>query len=153
MPTNEIQTPRVDAQMMSASIEDENENLIDCDVVKASFARQLERELLDYKTLHDGARKIIGEESGHAVDAALIARHALIEAIGLDAATETRSIKELILLVKDAYQSGLTEGLAGGLYWKTTSEIYPQKVGTLYQTTTWYLCLIPCFPIIWTTYK
>lgn len=34
-----------------------------------------------------------------------------------------------------------------GLFWKTTIQISP----TLAKVTTWYLCLIPCLPIIWTT--
>jgi len=36
-----------------------------------------------------------------------------------------------------------------GLYWKVTREVSP-RCGTL---TTWYLCLVPCLPIIWTTFQ
>ena len=36
-----------------------------------------------------------------------------------------------------------------GLYWKTVNQMSP-VVGL---STTWYLCVVPCCPIIWTTFK
>lgn len=36
-----------------------------------------------------------------------------------------------------------------GLYWKKNTEV-PDDCD--YQTK-WYLCIIPCFPICWSTYK
>jgi hypothetical protein len=37
-----------------------------------------------------------------------------------------------------------------GLYWKT--ETLGLEQAKLHHTT-WYLCLVPCFPIIWETYS
>lgn len=34
-----------------------------------------------------------------------------------------------------------------GLYWKTEQQMSP----VFCRVTTWYLCIIPCFPIIWET--
>ena len=34
-----------------------------------------------------------------------------------------------------------------GLYWKT-EQVYSQQFAWFYRTT-YYLCLVPCFPIIW----
>lgn len=41
-----------------------------------------------------------------------------------------------------------------GLYWKTEIENYTCAchAGQKGFITTWYLCLIPCLPIIWKTY-
>lgn len=36
-----------------------------------------------------------------------------------------------------------------GLYWKTNLATEQDPTNA----TTWYLCIIPCLPIIWTTYK
>lgn len=38
-----------------------------------------------------------------------------------------------------------------GLYWKTIP-VRRNLQGPYVDRTTWYLCLIPCFPIIWETY-
>jgi len=40
-----------------------------------------------------------------------------------------------------------------GLYWKTET-LFDESVckpGWEYTKTTWYLCVIPCFPVIWST--
>jgi hypothetical protein len=39
-----------------------------------------------------------------------------------------------------------------GLYWKANTVVHHNGWTYAAKTTiTWYLCLVPCFPIIWTT--
>ena len=35
-----------------------------------------------------------------------------------------------------------------GLYWKKEKDTFTNTIKT-----TWYLCIVPMFPIIWSTYK